>query len=451
MQKFKAIVIFIFVGLLVGCSAKAPKNVIIMISDGAGYNHILATDYYQYGERGKQVYQAFPVQHFMSTYSLDTDGYDPALAWKDTLYIDSRWTDSAASATAMSTGHKTKNGYLGVDSDKHDLLHFAEFIQEQGKKLGTVTTVVACHGTPAGFTIHSPFRKDYPTLFKSMILDSKLTLIMGAGLWDNDPQPDHKKYYYVGQKEFWEQVVQEKVEFDTDNDGLGDKVVADVDHDGVPDTWSLLRERQDFINISKDNFPKRVLGIFQSRSNAQYDRAGDKHLDPYQVPLREEIPTLSEMTKAALNILDNEAGFWLLVEGGAVDKAAHANWKGRTIEEQIDFNLAVESVVKWIEENSSWKETLLIVTADHETGHISGEATRQNKVVADVKNMGIGEMPEFYFLSTEHTNSLVPFFAKGVGASGFTAKALKTDPVHGKYMDSTDLAKTLFEIYQKGN
>ncbi len=419
-----------------------------MISDGAGYNHILATDYYQYGETGKQVYQSFPVKHFMSTYSLNADGYDSELAWNDTLYIDRKWTDSAASATALSTGYKTKNGYLGLDADQNDLLHFSEFIKKKGKKLGTVTTVVACHGTPTGFTIHSAFRKAYPDLFKSMILDSELSVMMGAGLNDQDTMPDHKKYYYVGQKDFWQQVIQEKTNYDTDDDGIDDRQVKDIDGDNNPDAWTVIRERSDFLNITKENAPKRLLGIFQSRANAQYDRKGDKHLPPYQVPLRKEIPTLSEMTNSAINLLDNDKGFWLMVEGGAVDKASHANWKGRTIEEQIDFNHAVETVVKWIEENSSWNETLLIVTADHETGHISGEANMKNSVVADVKNMGKGQMPEFYFLTSEHTNSLVPFFAKGVGSDKFTAKAIKTDSKHGKYMDSTDLAKTLFEIYQ---
>ena len=448
MKKIKLFSMVILLGLLVAYNASKPKNVIIMISDGAGYNHILATDYFQYGEKGKQVYQSFPVNQFMSTYSLDAEGYDSNLAWNDTLYIDSKWTDSAASATALSTGYKTKNGYLGVDANKEDLLHFSEFIHAKGKKLGTVTTVVACHGTPTGFTIHNAFRKDYPELFRSMILDSNLSVIMGAGLNDSDNMPDHKKYYYVGQKEFWEQVSQGNTEFDTDNDGINDKVVSDLDGDNVPDAWSLIRERKEFVNITKDNAPKRLLGIFQNRANAQYDRKGDKHLAPYQVPLREEIPTLSEMTEAAISVLDNKNGFWLLIEGGAIDKASHANWKGRTIEEQIDFNHAVESVVRWIEENSSWKETLLIVTADHETGHISGEANMKNRVVSDVKNKGKGEIPEFYFLTSEHTNSLVPFFAKGAGANRFKSKATLNDIVHGKYMDSTDLAKTLFEIYQ---
>lgn len=449
MKKVKFIVFAMLAQVIFGCSPKQPKNIIIMISDGAGFNHILATDYYQYGETGKQIYQSFPVQQAMSTYSADAEGYSPEKAWNDTLYIGSKWTDSAASATALSTGSKTKNGYLGVDSGKKNLLHFSEFIKEQKKKIGTVTTVVACHGTPAGFTVQTPFRKDYPEIFRSMILNTKLSVMMGAGLDEVDNLPEHKKYYYVGNKDFWQQLEAGNTAFDLDSDGLADQEVTDVDGDNIPDAWTLIREEEEFKNITKDNTPKRLLGIFQSRANAQYDRRGDKHLAPYEVALKPGIPSLTTMSKAAINVLDNNNGFWLLIEGGAVDKASHANWKGRMIEEQIDFNHAVEAVVEWIETNSSWDETLLIVTADHETGHISGQVNMKKNVVAEVQNRGKGEMPEFYFLSSKHTNSLVPFYAKGLCSEKFTTKAVNNDPVYGKYMDSTDLAKTLFKLYNK--
>ncbi len=449
MKIAKFIVVLLLGFMIFGCGRKEPKNVIIMISDGAGYNHILASDYYQYGQKGKQIYESFPIKLAMSTYSLDAGGYDSSLAWNDSLYIDEKWTDSAASATALSTGIKTKNGYLGVDENKKEILHFSEYIQAKGKRTGTVTTVVACHGTPAGFTIHSPFRKNYPDIFRSMIMESKLSVIMGAGLDEDTNLPDHKKYYYVGKKEFWQQIESGNTAFDLDKDWQVDKTIADIDGDNLPDAWQVIRDRKEFTSITKENAPKRLLGIFKSRANAQYDREGDKHAEPFEVAFRKGIPTLSEMSKAAINVLDNDNGFWLLIEGGAVDKASHANWKGRTIEEQIDFNKAVEFVVDWVETNSSWDETLLIVTADHETGHISGKASREEEVVADIKPSQAGLMPDFYFLSSEHTNSLVPLFVKGKGADIFTELAVNTDPVRGKYLDSTDIAKSLFKIFGK--
>ncbi len=436
--------------VVVGCSHNKPKNVIIMISDGCGYNHILATDYYQYGESGKQVYQQFPVQQFMTTYSLNVlSGYDSAKAWSDSTYIGDKWTDSAASATAMSTGIKTRNTIIGKDSTLVDVEHFSEFMQKQGKKIGVATNVLASHATPAGFSSHNIYRKNYAEIFKDMVTDSYLSVIIGGGLNDYDELAYDKKYKYVGGKEFWQQIMEGQTKYDLDNDGYVDRTIKDINYDLEPDVWEVVREREDFVNINPDNAPERLLGIFQSRKNAQYDRDGEKNVPPFTVPFRENIPTLAEMAMASIYTLDNDNGFWLMVEGGAVDKASHAKWNGRVIEEEIDFNKAVEAVVEWVETNSSWDETLLIVTADHECGHISGEPNMTNEVVADVKNRGKGNMPEMYNLSGQHTNSLVPFFAKGIGAENFLKKAIYTDLKHGKYMDNTEMAKTLFELFGK--
>lgn len=95
-------------------ATRAPKNVIIMIADGCGYNQIAAADYYQYGVLGRQVYDRFPVKVAMSTYSID-DSYNPGQAWSDFDYVKSNYTDSAAAATAMSTGVKTYDAAIGVD------------------------------------------------------------------------------------------------------------------------------------------------------------------------------------------------------------------------------------------------------------------------------------------------------------------------------------------------
>jgi len=85
------------------------------------------------------------------------------------------------------------------------------------------------------------------------------------------------------------------------------------------------------------------------------------------------------MSIGALNVLNQDPdGFFLMIEGGAVDWMGHANDMPRYIEDQVAFNLAVASVIDWVEENSSWDETLLIVTSDHECGGIWGEGTWTN-------------------------------------------------------------------------
>jgi len=99
-----------------GGSAKpAAKNIIVMISDGLGYNHLKAASYYEYGKDARQIYNRFPVQRAMSTYS-SSCSYDPAQAWGSFEYVKSCYTDSAAAATAMATGVKTYDAGIGVDA-----------------------------------------------------------------------------------------------------------------------------------------------------------------------------------------------------------------------------------------------------------------------------------------------------------------------------------------------
>ena len=132
----------------------------------------------------------------------------------------------------------------------------------------------------------------------------------------------------------------------------------------------------------------------QVYTTLQQARAGDGKADPFVVPLTTSVPTLAEMSRAALNVLDNDPdGFVMMIEGGAVDWAGHANQSGRLIEEQVDFDLAVDAVLAWVEANSNWGETLLIVTGDHETGYLTGPMDVANPAWSAVINNGAGRCP----------------------------------------------------------
>jgi alkaline phosphatase len=154
------------------------------------------------------------------------------------------------------------------------------------------------------------------------------------------------------------------------------------------------------------------------------------------------------MTQAALNVLDNDPdGFVLMIEGGAVDWAAHGNQSGRMIEEQIDFDNAVEAVLNWIQANSNWGETVLIVTGDHETGYLTGPMPDPaNPTWTPVVNNGAGVVPGMQWNAGEHTNQLIPFYAKGDSARLFKQAADLSDPVHGPYIDNTDIAQVIFQL-----
>jgi alkaline phosphatase len=230
---------------------------------------------------------------------------------------------------------------------------------------------------------------------------------------------------------------------DTWNDLVAGTAGGDADGDGVDDPWTLIQTRAEFQALMHGPTPKRVAGTAQVYQTLQVNRSGDYYADPYVVPLIESVPTLEEMTKAALNILDDDPdGLFLMIEGGAVDWASHGNGSGRMIEEALDFERSVEAVVDWVQANSNWGETLLIVTADHETGYLTGPGSDPDWM--PIVNNGAGVLPGMEWHYDGHTNALVPLSAKGDAARMFSRYADEYDPVRGPYVDNAELAHLVF-------
>jgi alkaline phosphatase len=141
---------------------QSPKNVIIMIADGGGFNHYKSADYYDCGRSPCQSYEGFPVRLAMSTYPYG-GFYDANLAWASFDYVDNGFTDSAAAATAMATGVKTHNKTLGLDTDGQPVLNLSERAKQLGKAAGVITTVFFDDATPAGFVIHNGAKEQSDT------------------------------------------------------------------------------------------------------------------------------------------------------------------------------------------------------------------------------------------------------------------------------------------------
>ena len=417
-----------------GGSAKpAAKNIIVMISDGLGYNHLKAASYYEYGKDARQIYNRFPVQRAMSTYS-SSCSYDPAQAWGSFEYVKSCYTDSAAAATAMATGVKTYDAGIGVDASGNTVANGLELAEQKGKATGVITSVEWTHATPAGFVAHNVDRNNYAQLGQEIVNVSAADVVMGAGNPWYDASGNLKvtpnTYKYVGDKDTWDALV-------------AGTAGGDADGDGLADPWTLIQTRAEFQSLASGPTPERVLGTAQVYETLQQGRSGDAFADPYVVPRTDTVPTLTEMTSAALNILDNDPdGLYLMVEGGAVDWAAHANQSGRMIEEAIEFERAVEAVVSWVHKNSNWGETLLIVTSDHETGYLWGPGS--DPTWQPIVNNGAGNLPGMQWNSINHTNSLVMLSAKGDAARMFKRYADQYDPVRGWYLDNTELADLVF-------
>ncbi len=446
---FQIIISGLLIFQLISCQSGSagPKNIIVFISDGCGYNQVDAAGFYQYGQTGRQIYEQFPVKYAMSTYPVDGHGYDPKLAWETFEYVKKKTTDSAASATAMASGVKTFNGSIGVNSNRDVVENIVERVEKFGKATGIVTSVLFSHATPTAFVVHNDSRRNYKEISAALILDSKLEVLMGCGhpLFNNDGQSSSEKSYkFVGGEEVWKSLT----------DGT---IANDSDGDGNPDPWVLIQARAEFQKIMTGPTEKRIIGIPKVGGTLQQSRSGDEKANPYTVPFTKNVPTLKEMTQAAINVLDDDPdGFFLMVEGGAVDWAGHDNQSGRMIEEEISFNKAVEAAVEWVEKNSSWDETLVIVTGDHETGYLTGpgsnpETQKSGISVQDIwkplVNNGAGKQPGMEWHIHGHTNSLIPFYAKGFGSEKFRQRIKGTDPVKGDYIDNADIGQILLSFY----
>jgi len=401
------------------------KNVIVMISDGCGYNQVEAGSLYHAGTSSSWPYQSFPVTVGMATFP-NGGSYNPAQAWASFAYVNSGATDSAAAATAMACGVKTYNGAIGVGPGGATVANILESAESLGKSSGVVTSVPFSHATPAGFLVHNSGRGNYAEIADSMA-GSAADVVMGAGNpgFTDSGAPRTAVYDYISSA-LWSQL-------------KAGTAGSDADGDGVVEPWKLIQTVGEFQALTTGTPPERLFGVAQVASTLQESRGGDTHAAAYMVPFNPNVPPLSTMALGAINVLRQDPqGFCLMIEGGAVDWAGHSNLSGRMIEEEIAFSEAVQAVINWIAANSSWNDTLLIVTGDHETGYLTGPGS--NPTWQPLVNHGAGQMPGMEWHSGSHTNSLVPLFANGQGSTYFLGHTLGTDPVRGTYVNNIELA-----------
>ncbi|TEW53233.1 alkaline phosphatase [Psychromonas sp. RZ22] len=456
------------------------KNVIMMITDGASDG---AWDIATYWTNGTLANNTYPYNELetrmgMSTYSLNTnseplencDGevgevsYDKDKAWDDELvdaddrrpfagyqYLNENYTDSAAAGTALATGNKTYLGAIGVDYCGQSLKSITEIAKENGLATGIVTSVMYSHATPAAFSANNVSRNNYADIGHQMLTNGKADLIMGAGHPDfsSTSKPNEESTFWYISEDDW--------------NALNNKTLKPA---GSDTAWNLIETKADFEKLANNEADNEIMdaplfGLVQNSSTLQAYRScenGEGRYVAFACTALDNTPTLKTMTKGALNYLSqNEQGFFMMVEGGAVDWAAHWNDTTRIIEEQVDFNNSVAAVIEWVEENSSWEETLLIVTTDHGNSYVLGETSDQN-AYAPVENPGQGVMPVVKYYSGSHTNELVRFYAKGNGIEGLSDLTQGNDPGYvthyqnigsnGDYIDNTnafDLMKQVIE------
>lgn len=410
------------------------KNIIIMIADGCGFNHIEAANYFQKGKLNSQSYENFPVYFPVSTSPALSgkfksqkglsweNGYNSGKTYSVEEFRMSGYTGSGAAATAIATGRKTYNSSIGMDVNFRPLKSILNRAEELGKSTAVVTSVQFSHATPASFVTNNVNRNNYEEISTAMI-NSDVDIIFGCGNpeFDSDGNKINPiEFKYVGGKELWNELKKDS------------------------HSRKLITSKNEFLSLIENPSSKKLLGVPKVAYTLQEDRGGEKLADAFVIPELENIPNLSELSLAALQCLnENEKGFFIMIEGGAVDWASHSNYSGRMIEELIDFNIAVDSVINWIESNSSWEETLLIITADHETGYLTGNGGFNSKVSSNGKNI----MPDMKWNSTSHTNVLIPMFAKGIGSNLFDDYADEVDSLRGYFIQNSEIGQVMFRAF----
>lgn len=367
------------------------KNVIMFIGDGMGYNQVGAAGLFN----GAPLSFANPLNSdwtyhaLVNTDSLTSDGYyldeTKSLIHPDensTLYDttpspygtesakagdDTCYTDSAAGGTALATGYKTINGRIGKDKNNEDLQNISEIAHKLGKKVGVVTTDKLDGATPSDYLVHAEHRYNSSDILNAYKTSvADLIIAEKPDSWDEGGYTAAYNGYY-------------NVVFDQDNLGKEGKQL-------------LLHSGHSYLY-------------------------GEKN-------------TLANQVAYALDYLDNEEGFFLMVEGAHIDKRAHANELIPMLEETVALDRAIKVATEWAAIRG---DTIMCVSADHETGgffydydatDVDGLMSKSN-AISDYKCTN-------YFKSTNHSRARVRLDVYG-DISDFTTeyaeqlKALRPD------------------------
>ena len=283
-------------------------------------------------------------------------------------------TDSAAGATAFACGVKTYNNAIGVSPDTVAVESILEEAKLQGKATGVVVTSIIVHATPASFYAHQPLRVFYEDIALDR-MDEEVDFVVGGGkAYFNQRKNDNRNLYFE----------------------LTEKGYQTYSFDEKTMNGITINPSQNFIYFTSNYQPPEI-------------ESGRNYL-PY-----------ASLLGADFLSKHSEEGFFLLVEGSQIDWRGHSNEGKRMIKETLDFNNAIKRVLDFA---SRRDDTLVIVTADHETG---GMAIQPGSKMRKI---------ETAFTTNNHTGTLVPVFAFGPSAELFA----------GIY-DNTEIYKKMREAY----
>lgn len=294
--------------------AQQAKYVFYFIGDGMGVNQVNGTEMYLAEQEGRigvkpLLFTTFPAGTMATTFSATNSV-----------------TDSSAAGTALATGEKTYNGAVSMDDDKNVLSTVAERAKKAGRKVGIATSVSVDHATPAAFYAHQPNRSRY----------YEIALDLPKAGFD----------FYAGSGFL--------------------KPTTTADKKEAPNVFPIIEEAGYTIARGLDEYKEKAADA-KKMILIQKEGAEPSCL-PYAIDHEEGDLTLPEITESAVSFLSkgNKKGFFLMVEGGKIDWACHSNDPVTVFEEVIDLDNAVRVAYEFYKKHP--KETLIVVTADHETG-----------------------------------------------------------------------------------
>lgn len=371
------------------------KYIFLFIGDGMGMGQVSLTESYLSYKAGKLGGEQLSFTKF------------PYLALCNTYSANRNITCSAAGGTAIACGEKTNNEYIGVDPDGKPLESIAYVLHNQGYNVGIMTTVPVNHATPAAFYGHNSSRYGYYEISQE-IVSSGFEFLGGSGF-----------YNYKGRN--------------------NDKPAVDIyiEENGYDVCYGTkefsARDR------SKDIVFIQESGRETNPENYVSDGAEEGDVELY------------EMLQMGLEVLGDENPFFIMCEGGNIDWAAHDNKTMTTVMEVVAFDKAIREAIEFYNEHP--EETLIIVTADHETGGVSiGEGkdwrpeiidwpmlekhwfeSGEKNVLGYEENREMNKKALIGWTSSHHTAARVPAFAIGKGAEKFHGIIENTD-IKGKIL-----------------
>lgn len=328
--------------LAAGAKTKAPKYVFYFIGDGMGVNQVMATEYYLSDVNGKLGWEklcftGFPYCGMVVTHSANS-------------YV----TDSSAAGTALASGQKTNNNVLGVLPDRKTKCEsIAEMAHKKGYRVAIGTTVCIDHATPGVFYAHQASRDNYHQI--------------GTELSESG-------FEFFGGCDF-------HTPFTKDNSDEGNYVQAEKAG------YTIVHGYDEY--VQKAGTSDKVI-LFEKNPKSD-------HYLSFAIDRKDDELSLTQITTAAIDFMmkDPKKGFFMMMEGGKIDQACHGNDPATAIFETIDFDNAIKTAYDFYLKHKD--ETLIVVTADHETGAmgLSNGEYRLNTKVLQYQDMSEGEFSAY--------------------------------------------------------